>query len=245
VVDVAAAVAPLSSQNGFVFDANGSLVTAVIDPFWSNVVLLVKASGVPGSTVLTDLSSFNNPITYFTGAGMSNAQFWPQGSGVSLAMPNRHEVTDSPAFDFGTGAFTIEFMGYFPTVGGGFMFGIPYGGNNIGIGANSSFGDLDFEGPGGAGRSTVALPRDQWVYVVASRTDGNIFSIWANGTQHRSVSGGAANVNMSSTLRIGGVSGGTNATAGFMDQLRITRGVARYSVASPPPATLAASFPVG
>ena len=217
----------------------------ISDPFWDNVVLLVQMAGSPGATALTDKSKYAHTITYYTGAGLSNAQAWSGGAGVSLAMPNRHEVTDNAIFDFGTGALTIEFMGYFPSSGGGFMFGIPYASGDIGIGANASFGDLDFTGPGGSGRSAVALPRNEWVYVVYSRTSGDICSIWAKGVQHRSVSGDSIAVNMNSTLRIGGVNGSTNSTSGYIDQLRITKGVARYTVASPPPASLLAAFPAG
>jgi hypothetical protein len=83
--------------------------------------------------------------------------------------------------------------------------------------------------------STGAIGTGAWVYVAATRS-GSTFRLFINGTQDGSTTSSGTVNSTSNYFSVGGT-GGTNPDAmnGYIDELRITRGFARYTATFTPP----------
>ena len=216
------------------------------DPYWENVVLLLHCDGTDGSTTFIDSSNSANTVTAEGGAEVDTAN--PRfGSGSVLLNGTNAWLTipDSADWHFGTGDFTIEMSVYFSTLAGNKEFFAqrttsttpPVLFYRIGSGINVylSFNNISF-----AANPTIAsgsvLTADTW-YEIALVRSGSDFKFYIDGSQVGSTYTSASGFTDSSIdLRIGGRT--ASALAGAMDEIRITKGVAR-DVSTPP----AAAFP--
>lgn len=221
------------------------------DPDFSNVSLLLHMDGANGSNTFKDNSLNNFTVTANGNAQISNAQSkfsgtsaYFDGAGDSLS------ILSNSAFGLGTSAFTVEFFA-FPTVDGSLggttffdfrtgLTGTPWtfywknsgSGNFIGMYYATGVGFVEW---GGSGQF---LSLNQWYHIALVR-DGSIYKLFVDGTQYTNVSGGsssAVNLGSSSPCRIGAAADGTSAPyTGYIDELRITKGVARYTANFTPP----------
>lgn len=217
---------------------------AEYDPYWSNVVLAMHMDGANGSTTFTDLKGVS--FTASGGARISTGQ--SMFGGASLYLDGAGDYLDSgniSAFGFGTGALTVEL---FVRV------------DNASAGVNQDF--LDFRttntarpflfGIGISGKlrvydgtvrsSAVAFPSATWQHIAFTRQANGTCTLFQHGvpiiTFTDSSDFGAAN-----SCAIGRCTAYAGEYfAGYMDDLRITKGVARYTSAFTPPA---AAFPHG
>lgn len=204
------------------------------DPFWTSVVLLVQPVDAHGTTTFIDVSASAHTITTLAGAAQSNVDtlFGPvsiylDGAGDGL------QVASDADFGFGTGDFTIEWF-MKPDAGSlstdrtiiSLWETNPTNAPHIYHGAGT--GRLKYYL--GADRITdgANLSTSAWQYFAVKR-DAGYTSMWRGG----SVLGGfsdATNYGAARpfTLADWGTtpSGATN-LKGFVDQLRVTKGVAR------------------
>lgn len=83
---------------------------------------------------------------------------------------------------------------------------------------------------------TSNFPLNQWNHIALVR-NGNIFNLYINGRSVISPITNTANLGSSSLMYIGNSvhSGGTQAFNGYIDELRITKGIARYVSNFDPP----------
>jgi hypothetical protein len=177
------------------------------------------------------------------------------GTGDFLLLPA------SPYHNFGTGDFTIEMWlyvptGYFQTIqrlvstgsaspAGACYFSL---GNDNGIGAGYLCAAVDLTSPYDLASgnpllaSSTLFPVATWTHVALVRSGSSVV-IYQGGVSVASVSNSAVwDFGGSSGLRISGTNWepATENLEGFIDDLRITKGVARYTAAFTPPT---AAFP--
>ncbi|MDP2090516.1 MAG: LamG domain-containing protein, partial [Candidatus Gracilibacteria bacterium] len=213
------------------------IVTAVTDPYWNNVVLLMHFDGANGSTIFTDQKGH----TFSNGGTSSISNALSKFGGSSLLL-NGSSYIQTPAlsdWNFGTGDFTIEFFVKFNNIGAGVytpgnQYFMDIGSNNMGIRWYSGSG-WDIWTNTTVISSTEANPgTSNWIHIVYQRS-GNTFRVYKNGilttTSNYSGSLGSNNI-----LRIGNHGGDPSyGLNGYMDELRITKGVARYTANFTPP----------
>jgi len=216
---------------------------AAHDPYFNSVPLLAHAddfTDVAGN-VLTSNSVTLDSTTFKFGTKSWN---FP---GVSQYV----SIPANSGFSFGTGDFTIELWVYAPswtnnTNGKMVMDSRPDSTNgaywNLGL---TSIGRMQFATLTSGGTIVAApslIPTAQWVHVAVTRASGRI-DLWINGTSVANATGNSDNIS-SSGLKIG-----RNAFApadsfwnGNIDDIRITKGVARYTANFTPPS---AAYPNG
>lgn len=225
------------------------------DPYFSNVTLLAQFQGTNGSTVYTDSSSFNNTMAKHTGDTdnpvISTAQ--KVGTSVSSVYMNRAGAPPSIRVDntngafFFPGDFTIEAWTYlsasnigYPTI---LRMATPTGGYWL-FRVNGT--DYEFAGPSfglGTSGGLAAANVGQWAHIAAVRA-GSTMSLYVNGvsraSQQNSNAVGAANTTVGSAC-ISWPSPGES-WDGYLSDVRITKGVARYTANFTPEQPLFATY---
>lgn len=217
------------------------------DENFANVSLLLHMDGSNDSTTFTDSSSNAFTVTANGNAKISTAEskfggasgaF--DGTGDYLSIPNNNLL------DFGTGDFTVECWINRDAGGKSVLSGDLYGDIMF---ATDTFNPGDM----GIGRNGVAwdLTANQpnflagWNHIAACRS-GTTLRLFCNGAVVATGTGNSQSYNVSNFMWIGartssgqGAGTGTPAEAfnGYIDELRITKGVARYTAAYTPPAT--------
>jgi hypothetical protein len=218
----------------------------ITDPDFSSVSLLLPFDGANGSTTFTDLSNNSFTITRFGDTQISTAQSKFGGaSGLFDGSGDYLETASNSAFDFGTGNLTIEMFVRLVSASG--FPNVWSQRNNI----FSSAGGITFRvttdrqlqffyGAGVAqttGSSVLAL--NEWHHIALTREGAN-FKLWANGILDGTSSSITASMDSGIAPRIGGAAWGSEWLNGYIDDLRITKGVARYTANFTPPT---AAFP--
>jgi len=221
---------------------NATLNVAVVDPNFANVSLLLHGNGADGSTTFTD----NSPNA-FTVSGNGNAQIDTaikqfgtgsiqfDGSGDFLTVP------DNEAFTLGANSFTIE-MWVYPNVITTRQY-LLYQGNSAGANISISFGieitatskirALVCSGEFGffSVESTSNITQSAWSHIAFVR-DGTSINLYVNGTRVATTTIGTSSVNNSTNLVYIGSGNTFLPYNGYIDDLRITKGVARYTGAT-------------
>lgn len=231
-------------------------MTALINPYWyvpandpyfANVVLLLHCDGTNGSTAnLVD----NSPAAHTVGqTGTSLTTSNPKFGTASLlnnSSGTSASSADSNDWNFGSGQFTVEawvrpsaaISGIQTIVG-------QWGGSGIRAWAirfnAASGGFLDFEyTTGGATAIFVsgayAPAANTWVHIAADRDASNVLRVYADGVVLGSGAAAATFFNSTTSLWITNDSATVNRFVGQVDDIRITKGVARYAGAFTPPA---------
>lgn len=217
---------------------------APTDPYFSSVTLLMHMDGSEGSTSFADSSSYGRAMTASGAEITENAG--PFGGSAAYFDGNSQITTpDANELDFGTGDFTVECWvkltdnsstGFFGTGGGygGWFFGHPggeYPAGRIGFGrAGVAWDCIEQTG--------TRLPLNQWLHVAAARV-GTDLRCFVDGVLLASSTSSASFNTQNGDLYIGS-HGGFLYFSGYMDELRITKGIGRYAATFSPPT---AAFP--
>lgn len=220
------------------------------DPFWGSVSLLLRMDGPHGSQTFRDLSQNSLAVTANGDAQISAVQRrFGDTSGFFDGAGDSLSVTLPP---LGTQNFTIEFW-FFRR-------------GNTGEGVNLGQSMLDTRNPdtanagwdivmsrfGGQTRPSLfmgtsgtsfggignVINNNEWYHFAACRS-GSVSRYFLNGALLGSGTIGSLNAT-NQTLRI--CTGANGSFFGFLSELRITRGVARYTSNFPAPT---APFPIG
>lgn len=211
-------------------------IEPTVDPYWAYTSLAVRANGTDGSTLITDEKG--TALTLNGGIALSTAQKKFGLSSVFFDGSNDYlQISSDPKFNnFGTGDFTIE-MWVYPTnlssdralvsCINGWPSTVAY---QFEIRTN---GDLRFFAgnslPISIASGTGAIVVNTWTHVAVSRKNGST-KMFINGTQYGSTHVGSVNINLATTCYIGFTGYYSEARfIGYMDDLRITKGAARYT----------------
>ena len=224
------------------------------DSNWSSVVTLIHFDGVNASTSFHDSSLSGHTIAESFGGqigtaeaafGTASADFVTNhGSGPCI----RVSPNGGSDFQFGSGTFTIECWVYPTTSNNGWIMQTGVGGSGVGawgLAYNSSTPALTFtystDGSTNTNISgTCTLGLNTWTHVAADY-DGTTLRVYASGSVVASGSLSGALYATTQELAIGNDnhtdSGPWN---GYIDEMRVTKGVARYAGGFTPPT---AAFP--
>ena len=205
------------------------------DPDFANVSLLLHGDGTNGSTNILDSSLSSKTVTAFGNAQISTAQ--SKFGGASIAFDGSGDSLSSPSsvdFDFGLDDFTLELWVRFNGVGFQQIIASRY---QIWTSAvqfylilNSASKINCWMGNGVplAFSSTSTFAANTWYHIAITRFS-NTTRLFVNGQQEAS-SSVTASLTSTQPLVIGG--GSLN---GYIDDFRITKGVARYTANFTPP----------
>lgn len=218
------------------------------DPYFSSVSLLLPMDGANGSTTFTDESNNSTAVTVIGNAQISTAQ--SKFGEASASLDGTGDYLDLPtaALSF-SGDFTVEAWVYplSSTTGSPFngldsIFTINRAGawNAQGSGLVVSIGGLHY-GSTNSGYSGGPVALSNWSHVAISRS-GSSLKAFANGQEQLSVSSTATFGNGTGNAPGIGIfdqiSGANRFTLnGYIDDFRITTGVARYTANFTPPNT--------
>lgn len=195
------------------------------DPYFSSVVLLTHFDGTNGSTTFTDSSSYARTITSNNGAALSTTA--PKFGTASLLTDGTDDYASCAAstdWSFGTGTdFTVEFWLKSDSTdpdGGG----IALVGNSLYVTLIS--GSMYF-GNGGVNMVIASWSglNDAWQFVMARRS-GSTCELFINGTSQGTY-GSSVTIGANQDLRIMQAPVSGSYGKGYIDDLRITNGVAR------------------
>lgn len=209
------------------------------DSYFSNVVLLLHCNGSNGDTATTDSSSYARTInaagTVLPTLSSADKKFGSTSMLFTGAGNSAFTTPSSADFSFGTGDFTIEFWMKLASVSTSpYLIAHRLGGltqgwyiacsnsNEIGFGRQGTVNSFNFS-------SFNAFTNGQWWHIAFSRTSG-VLKLFINGVQDFSLTDTTDYSGTSTNpLAIGRDATSGNNVDGYMDEIRITKGVGRYS----------------
>ena len=221
------------------------------DPYWNNVVALLHMDGADGSTTFTDEKG--HTFTAVGNAQLDTAQF-KFGTASLLCDGSGDGITtsDSADWEFAGGDFTVEAWLRFNSVADCHI--VSRAADGTGAGSWILFRRLNVlefyyttdgtlstarRAQGGAWSASAGV----WYHVAASRSGANL-RLFIDGVQTGTTFNAGTDViaDTAQPLRLGISPDGIKSVNGWIDDSRITKGVARYTSSFTPPS---APFPNG
>ncbi len=201
------------------------------------------------SSVTADGSPINHSITANGGVNISSTQAkFGSNSAAFDGSDDQLTFTYNTGQYFGTGDFTVELFAYINGYSSGYFPMIFLGYPGAFGGTAASFG-MGFENSGGKLRSNVggayidhnnvSISTGQWLHIVGCRQNG-VYRTFVNGE----LNGSTANTNNIAAgsgdssigaARFGGGSGTFYGANGFIDDVRVLNGLAKYTAPFTPP----------
>jgi hypothetical protein len=215
------------------------------DANWSSVKLLLPVDGTNNATTTTDSSSNAHTVTLSNGAKISTTKSKWGGSSLFLDGTNDYgEVAYDADFDFGNADFTVE-LWYYPLSQQSDSYIIAVNDNSsqsawaqaviegvsVGSGMKIEGGSYDSGMKWTAYSSEIAL--NTWHHLAYVRYNNKVY-MYVNGTATDSGTTIGSLRNNSTSVLIGRRSHGTYTNA-YLDDIRITKGLARYTANFTPP----------
>jgi hypothetical protein len=211
--------------------------------------LMLHCDGDDNGTSFTDSSSNNYTVSVTGGAITETSQ--SKFGGSSLYIPNNSayvSVPDNDDWYFGTGDFTIDFWWQYTGswADNTFLFGQYTDGTNrnflgtqdyngkhlYGVSRKDGEGYLDIN-PWSGGR---ALAADTWYHIAITRASGVLYFFvngeldWSDNTQTSTEW-----QNNTPTFKVGNDGSGGGSMTYWIDEFRISKGIARWTEAFTPP----------
>lgn len=219
-------------------------VVTVGDPYWNNVVLAMHMDDVG----LTDAKGHAVTLNGHVARSAAQSKFGGHSAYFDGAGDFLYPVNSGPDFAFGTGDFTVEMWVYLPSLGvARFLYdGRPTSTNGVYPTLSVSAANVISLMVSSVGRiaGTTALTAMTWYHVALCRS-GTSTKLFLNGVQEGATYSDGNNYLGAANRPIIGIDS-YNLTAtpmkGYINDLRVTKGVARYTANFTPPA---AAFPHG
>ena len=229
---------------------------AATDTNINEVSLLLHGDGTNGSTTITDSSLTPKTVTAVGNAQISTAQSKFGGASIAFdKVDDRLTLAASSDFAFGTGDFTVEAWLYSRDVSAASRGWLQTSATTGGLATTYSDGLVIFQGSDGSGvpasggicvaidgfnffgTGSIVLLANQWQHIAVTRA-ASTCRVFVDGSV---VGSRTSSANLTaSNLVIGGYYSTSFLYDGYIDDLRITKGVARYTANFTPPTT---SFP--
>jgi hypothetical protein len=202
----------------------------------SSLLLNMTSAGIYDAAMMNNMETvadakLSTAVSKFGGSSM-----YFDGAGDYLSIPI------NPSLIFGTGNFTVETWIYLPSVSGhfgvvgmgssGFFVQISNG-NNIHVSQADVVDLADFA-------ISPTLSANTWYHFAMTRS-GTSMKAFINGIQQGSTVTNSTNFTGTNAVLVGGHPGGIILYSGYMDDLRITKGYARYTANFTAPTT---AFPI-
>ena len=223
--------------------------TTVGEVHFPKNILHLPFDGSNGATSTSDVSNQNNTVTV-NGAQISSAQ--SKFGGTSLLLDGSNDYLSIGGSEWNSnlnsGDFTVEFWIRLDALGDQRIISNYNGSNGWGVamwsggGGTNYFDAFWYDGSwkyiqyGVGGSSQYTTPSvDTWYHLAFVR-NGNDWSLYLNGTAEntRTVSGSITSSSLGHLL-LGRLQSGGQYVDGYIDDLRITKGLARYTSNFTPP----------
>lgn len=238
-----------SNSSGSSFTQGQLTITTPADPYFGNVVLLAHMNGDDTAAAFFDSSAYNRNLTVATGTPTTStlqSKFNGSSGRFPTAASSAINVPSADGNFVFTGDFTLECWSYYIPGSSSFPTILRCDFNDVGrywlwrIAGDQYVFDANGPSSGchvvstGAAASTYA---NQWVFLTVQRANG-VITMFVNGTSVASTSfnevlGGSGTYG---PLRISHTGGGEY-WSGFLAEIRVTNGRARYSGNFTPPTT--------
>jgi hypothetical protein len=240
----------VAGGGGVMFSLNdvaflGSLNQTPTDPDFANVSLLLHGDGTNGSTTITDSSPSPKTVTAEGNAQISTAQ--SKFGGASIAFDgtgDRVSVANNAALDFGTGDFTVEC--WVRSIAALTSYSVQFAhicgkGNGVVIGTYAlAFYQSKitfFSNQSLVKLGTSILTNNTWYHFATCRS-GSTLKLFVDGMEEYSGTD-TTNYTSSQSFNAGDRQASDSSAQyplnGYIDDLRITKGVARYTANFTPP----------
>lgn len=211
------------------------------DPDFASVSLLLHMDGSNGSTTFTDSSSNGLTVTANDNAQVSTAQSKFGGSSAWMDGPEGCLlVTSDTSLDL-PGDFTIEFWHYITSITAAGFFGrVNTGGYNaVALDVTGGVYRLRASSNGTSHGLAVtftgnAPTANTWQHVAVTR-EGNVWRLFRDGAQIGTTTNALTPYASTDPLVIGARTATDNSLEGYIDEFRVTKGVARYTANFTPP----------
>jgi hypothetical protein len=223
---------------------------ATLDQYYNSCSLLCHFDSLNAAGRFIDNSRNNFAITSSGNVGLSTSQYKFGGASAFFDGTGDYLSTNSSNnFAFGTGNFTVEFWIYSSDVSSAQRGFLQTSDTAGGLKTSYTTGIIIIQGINGSasplngglganvvgtwvGSSTAVISTNTWYHIALVRNSGTS-TLYVNGT---SVGSGTTTGNCSGTyLAIGGYYDTSYLYQGYIDELRITKGVARYTANFTPP----------
>ena len=223
---------------GATVSSDGNIIPGDAD--YASVGVLLRFQGANGSTSFPDESPTPKTVTRNGNVVISNAQSkWATVSGYFDGSGDTLTLAHNSVFDVTTQDFTVECFVRFDSVGVARIFVTkrtatgfaPY---SLECSAANKFTFWTSDGTStNTITGTTTIVANTWYHVAGVR-NGTTYTLYVDGTSEASATIAPARYSNASDLFIvGGTSGGTLMHAGYMNSVRFTKGVARYTGSSP------------
>jgi hypothetical protein len=206
---------------------------------YSNVSLLLNGNGTNGSTTFTDSSSYGHTLINTNITVNTTTKKYGTGS-LYFSTSAYGTFSHDTSFDIGTGDYTIEAWVYPQSSGTrGIAHNHPSltgGGFTFWINSNSKLVIQNFTNGSSSATNIVATtttPNGTWAHVAYSRSGGTGY-LFVNGNLQGTHTD-STNLTNNSAFYIGVAEGTLYKGIGYVDDLRFTVGVARYTSNFTPP----------
>jgi hypothetical protein len=252
---VGARPTPTDFWNGYIFSlrvVKGTAVyTAAFTPPTSPLTNITNTSlllnytnaGITDATAKNDLETVGNAQISTTQSKFGGSSMYFDGTGDYLLMP------DNPDLELEAGDFTIEAWVYLTALNterniisknasqatcGAYILQVNSS-NVIKLYASNNTSSWVVNNVG-----TATISQNTWTHVAVTRS-GSTFTVWVNGTSSGTATSSLILMNQTVRTTVGANENGSLPWLGYIDDLRITKGFARYTTNFTPPT---AAFPL-
>lgn len=215
--------------------------STVGDDKFDKVVALFNFDGSDGDRTTSGLDASNNNLSLtYDSAGDELSSTQKKFGSTSLYIADNVRVSSTEGFNMGTGDFTMEAWFYFTTLSAGFgIFDQWNSGTSLARSqlwhGSSAGGQLKFyHSIAGQSTQTISfanptISTGSWIHLALVRQGGTV-KLYVNGTADSTSGSTSGNVHRTDDMWFGDQqTGGGNAPQYYMDDLRITKGAARYT----------------
>ncbi len=199
--------------------------------------LMLHCNGTDASTTFLDDSASAHTVTAQADAQVDTAEFKFGGASALFdGSSDRLDIPDSEDWNFGSGDFTIDFWAKFNVLGStSHMCSQWEFGNNKSFSirkVNTNVFDLEYRTSGGSNftSSSTFILSDLDFHHYAVVRDGNTLRFFVDGIAEGTDDWtGVILNNATRVLHVSSLSDGTQAMNGWIDELRISKGIARWT----------------
>ena len=215
--------------------------STVGDDKFDKVVALFNFDGSDGDRTTSGLDASNNNLSLtYDSAGDELSTTQKKFGSTSLYIADNVRVSSTEGFNMGTGDFTMEAWFYFTTLSAGFgIFDQWNSGTSLARSqlwhGSSAGGQLKFyHSIAGQSTQTISfadptISTGSWIHLALVRQGGTV-KLYVDGTADSTSGSTSGNVHRTDDMWFGDQqTGGGNAPQYYMDDLRITKGAARYT----------------
>ena len=216
-----------------VYTANFTPPTAPLTAITNTSLLLnYTNAGIFDATSKNDLETVGNAQISTTQSKFGGSSMYFDGSGDGLVGPSTQLAS------FGTGDFTVESWVYLTTISGADRYLFTTGNGidtSLRVYLNSTGRVAVYTSFTLVLTSTNPLVVNTWTHVAVCRYNGTL-AIYINGVQNGTASYSTA-INCNGNISVGSDNNGGSSMIGYLNDFRVTKGIARYTSNFTPPTT--------